>query len=116
MPHKKATSKLGKATRASVENEMAKPRMARSTKIAELNLNTARIPEQPTTSMSGIVDKIIPSQGQKKPEKAKIVVDHADPRHRDLQIENALSDKHGDDVKLKKGAHVELTIKAEPEL
>jgi hypothetical protein len=116
MPHKKARSKLGKATRASVEKEMAKPRMARSTKIAQLNLNIARIPEQPSTSLPGIVNKIIPSKGQNKPEKAQIVVDHADSRHRDLRIENALSDKHGDDIKLKKGAHVELTIKAEPEM
>jgi hypothetical protein len=36
----------GNATRVSVKKEMAKPRMARSARIAELNLNTARIPEQ----------------------------------------------------------------------
>ena len=31
----------------------------------------------------------------------------------DLRIENALIDEHGDDVKLKKGAHVEVTVTAE---
>jgi hypothetical protein len=33
------------ATRASLRKEMAKPRMARSARIAELKLDTARIPE-----------------------------------------------------------------------
>jgi hypothetical protein len=41
--------------------EMAEPRMARSAKIAELNLDTARTPEQPSVSMAGTVDKIISS-------------------------------------------------------
>ena len=92
---------------------MAKPRMARSARIAELNLDTARIPEQPSTTMPGTVDKIIPSPRPSQPEKAQIAVDGADHRHRDLRIENTLTDEHGDDVKLKKGAHVEVTVTAE---
>ena len=99
---KKAKKKPGDATRASVEKEMAKPRMARSARIAELNLDTARIPEQPSTTMPGTVDKIIPSPRPSQPEKAQIAVDGADHRHRDLRIENTLTDEHGDDVKLKR--------------
>jgi hypothetical protein len=49
------------ATTADVRKEMEKPRMARSARIAELNLDTTRIPEQPSVSMPGTVDKIIPS-------------------------------------------------------
>jgi hypothetical protein len=30
------------------------------------------------------------------------------------RIENTFTDEHGDDVKLKKGAHVEVTVTAEP--
>jgi len=30
-----------------------------------------------------------------------------------LRIENALIDEHGDDVKLKKGGHVEVTVRGE---
>jgi len=36
-------------------------------------------------------------------------------QHRDLRIENSLTDEHGDDVKLKKGAPVEVTITAQDE-
>jgi hypothetical protein len=93
---------------------MAKPRMARSARVAELNLNTARIPERPSATMPGTVDKIIPSPRPSQPEKAQISVEGADPRHRDLRIENALTDENGDDVRLKKGARVEVTVAAEP--
>ena len=92
--------------------EMAKPRMARSAKIAELNLDTSRIPERPSTTMPGIVDKIIPSLHTSQPEKAQIAVDVTDQRYRNLQIENRVTDEHGDDVKLKKGAHVDVTVTA----
>jgi hypothetical protein len=44
--------------------------------------------------------------------KAQIAVEEADPRYRNLRIDNALIDEHGDDVKLKKGAHVEVTVSA----
>jgi hypothetical protein len=108
----KATKESGNTTRASVEREMAKPRMARSARITELNLDTTRIPEQPSTTMPGTVDRIVPAQGPSQPEKAQIAVDVADRRYRDLRIENSLTDEHGDEVRLKKGAHVEVTATA----
>jgi len=37
-------------TLARVKKEMAKPRMAKSARIAQLILDTARIPEQPNTT------------------------------------------------------------------
>lgn len=91
---------------------MAKPRTAKSARVTELNLDTARIREQPTAFMPGTVDKIIPP-GPSQLEKAQIGVDGADRRYRDLRIENAFIDEHGDDVRLKKGDHVQLTITAE---
>lgn len=109
MPNNKS-NKPGNATRASVRKEMAKPRMARSARIAELNLDTARVREPSSTTVLGTVDKIIPSPCPSQPEEAQIAVDGADHRHRDLRIENTLTDEHGDDVKLKKGAHVEVTV------
>jgi hypothetical protein len=112
MPHKKSKTQSDDATRASVMKEMAKPRMARSAKIAELNLDTSRIPEQPRTTMPGTVAKIIPSFGPSQPEKAQIAVDGADHRYRALRIENTLTDEHGDDVKLRKCAHVDVTVTA----
>jgi hypothetical protein len=63
--------------------------------------------------MPGKVAKIIPSRSRKQPEKAQISVDKAAPRYRNLRIENSLTDEHGDEVKLKKGAHVEVTVASE---
>jgi len=114
MSHNKTELESGTATRASVRKEMAKPRMARSARIAELNLDTTRISEQPSATMPGTVDKIIPSTRPSQPEKVQIAVKRADHGHRDLRIENALTDENGDDVSLKKGAHVEVTVTAEP--
>jgi hypothetical protein len=91
---------------------MAKPRMARSARIAELNLDTARTPEQPSATMAGIVDKIVPSPRPGQPEQAQIAVDGAARRYRNLRIDNTLTDEHGDDVKLEKGARVDVTVTA----
>src|SRR6202790_5299290 len=95
----KTTKESANATHVSVKKEMAKPRMSRSGRIAELNLDTARIREQPSITMPGTVDKIIPSPRPSQPEKAQIAVDRNDHRH--LRIENTLTDEHGDDAKLK---------------
>jgi len=115
MLRKKSKKTTGDGIRASVNKEMAKPRMTRSARIAELNLNSARVPEPPSLSMPGTVEKIISPPRRAQPEKAQIAVDGADRQYRDLRIENALIDEHGDDVKLKKGAHVEITVTADPE-
>jgi len=112
MLHKKAATEATKATRASIEKEMAMPRMAKSARIAERDLDATRTAEQPSTSMPGTVEKIIPASGPDQPEKAQIAVDVPDQQHRNLRIENTLTDEHGDDVKLKKGGHVEITVAA----
>ena len=112
MPHNKSKKERRNATRADVNEEMAKPRMARSARIAELNLDTARNIEPPSTTMPGTVKKIIPSLRANLPEKAQIAVAGAPHPYRDTRIENTLTDEHGDDVRLKKGAHVEVTVTA----
>jgi hypothetical protein len=112
MLHKKTKKELHNTLRANVTKEMAKPRMARSAQIAEQNLGSARIPEPPSVTMPGTVDKII-SARPSQPEKAQIVVHSADRKKQDLRIENVLTDENGEDVKLKKGAHVELTVASE---
>ena len=114
MRHKKDKRQSGDATHMRLIKEIAEPRMARSARIAELNLDTARIREQPSTTVLGTVDKIIPPPRSSEPEKAQISIQGARRPHRDLRIENTLLDENGDDVKLKKGAHVEVTVTAEP--
>ncbi|HVB87937.1 MAG TPA: hypothetical protein VNK23_14855 [Candidatus Dormibacteraeota bacterium] len=115
MLNTKTKKESSKAIRTGVDKEMAKPRMARSARIATLNSDTARIPEQPSAIMLGTVDKLIPSPRPGQPGKAQITIDGADRGYRDLRIANTLTDEHGDDVKLKKGAHVDVTVTAEPE-
>jgi hypothetical protein len=61
------------ATRASIEKEMAKPRMAKSVRKAELDLDAERT-GQARTTVPGTVDKIIAILDPNQPEKAQIVV------------------------------------------
>jgi hypothetical protein len=110
--HKKETSNT---ILVGVQTEMALPRMSKSARIAERNLDTARIPERPRTVITGTVDKLIPSPAPSLPEKAQISI-AGDGGYRDLRIENSLTDEHGDEVKLKKGAHVEVTVTGEDAL
>jgi hypothetical protein len=49
-------------TLADLKKELTKPRMARSAKIAELNLEITGIPKRPSIAMPGTVEKIIPAQ------------------------------------------------------
>ena len=83
--------------------------MAKSARIAELNLDTVRIHEQPRTNLPGTVDRLIPSAGPSQAEKAQISFEGAEPGYRDLRIENSFTAEHGDEVRLKKGAPVEIT-------
>ena len=61
------------ATRASIKKEMAKPRMAKSVRVAELILDAERT-RQARTTVRGTVDKIIPILHPNQPQKAQIVV------------------------------------------
>jgi hypothetical protein len=91
------------ATRASIKKEMAKPRMAKSVRTAELNLSAERVPGQQRVTLPGTVNKIIASLRSIQPEKAQIAVAEADDPYRDLRIENALTDGKGNEVSPKKG-------------
>jgi phage gp45-like len=112
MGHRKRKSKFSSPTQAAVSKEMAKPRVTKSARIDALNLDTTRTPEPPSTTVPGNVEKIIPPVGANKPEQAQIATDETSGRHRDFRIENTLTDEHGEDIKLKKGARVEVTVKA----
>ena len=99
------------ATLADLKRELGKPRIAKSarTKTGKMNLGITRIPEHPSITLPGTVEKIIPAQNSSGPEKADISVDGAQP-HQVLRVENTLTDEHGGEVRLKKGAHVEITV------
>ena len=71
--------------------------------------------EKPATTMPGTVQKIIKSPHPDLPEKAEIAVEGADELYREIRIENTLTDEKGNEVRLKPGAHVEVTVEAPPE-
>jgi protein involved in polysaccharide export with SLBB domain len=71
--------------------------------------------EKPSATLPGTVERIIASPHPTQPEKAQIAVEGADEFYREIRIENTLLDKNGDEVRLKPGAQVEVTVAAEPE-
>ena len=71
--------------------------------------------EKPSTTLPGTVEKIIRPPDPKEPEKAQIAVEGAEELYKEIRIENALKDENGNDVRLKPGATVEVTIEAEAE-
>jgi hypothetical protein len=73
------------------------------------------MPERPSATLPGTVEKIIKSPFPSEPEKAQIAVDGADHLYKEIRIENALTDENGEKVQLKEGAEVKLTVEAEPE-
>jgi hypothetical protein len=72
------------------------------------------MPDNPSTTLPGTVNKIIKSPHPDVPEKAEISVEGADDLYKEIRIENTLTDEKGNEVKLKPGAEVEVTIEADP--
>jgi hypothetical protein len=66
-----------------------------------------------TVTLPGTVEKIIPSLIPEEPEKAQIAVEGADHLYKEIRVENELQKENGEKVKLKPGAHVEVTIEAD---
>jgi hypothetical protein len=108
-PMKKRKKKPGTEVLARVQKEMALPRMSKSARKAELESDTARVSQQPRTVMPGTVDKIIQFRTPRLRETAQISIE-GESGYRQLRVENSLTDEHGDEVKLEKGARVEVTV------
>jgi hypothetical protein len=63
--------------------------------------------------LHGTVDKIIEPVVPSQPEKAQINIEGADDLYREIRIENTLTDEQGEEVRLKQGAQVALSIEAD---
>lgn len=72
------------------------------------------MPDNPSATLPGTVNKIIKSPLPDVPEKAEITVEGADDLYREIRVENTLTDEKGNAVKLKPGAEVQVTIEADP--
>ncbi len=71
--------------------------------------------DKAVVTLPGTVEKIIPSFDPNEPEKAQISVEGAEELYREIRVENILQDADGNQVSLKKGAEVEVTIAADPQ-
>ena len=68
-----------------------------------------------STTLPGKVEKVISAHAASgEPEKAQIAVEGADHLYREIRVPNSLTDAHGQKVKLKEGAEVEVKIEADP--
>ncbi len=68
--------------------------------------------DKSTITLPGKVEQIIQPLGPSEVEKAQIAVEGADALYREIRIENILTDENGDEVRLKEGAEVEVTVEA----
>lgn len=71
--------------------------------------------EKLSTTLPGVVEKVIRPRDPREPEKAQIVLEGADHLYREIRIDNTLNDANGQEVALKPGAPVEVTVAADPE-
>jgi len=74
-----------------------------------------RAEEKAAVTLSGTVEKIIPAITPNQPEKAQITVEGAEDLYKEIRVDNTLQDESGNEVALKKGAKVDVTIEADPE-
>jgi hypothetical protein len=66
----------------------------------------------PSVTLPATVEKIIKPFHPSEPETAQIKVEDAEPLYQELRIENKLTTENGDEVGLKEGAKIEVTIEA----
>ena len=69
--------------------------------------------EKPTVTLPGTVQKIVSSVDPREPELAEIHIDGAADLYKEIRVENTLTNETGEEVKLKPGAHVDVTIEAD---
>ena len=69
--------------------------------------------EKPSTTMPGVVEKIIKPIIPDEPERAQIEIEGADDLYREIRIENTMKNADGENVGLKEGAQVDVVIVAD---
>lgn len=65
------------------------------------------------TTRPGTVEKVLTPADPRDPEKAEINIRGAEPLYQEIRIENTLTDRDGNEVKLKQGAEVEVHVDAD---
>jgi hypothetical protein len=68
--------------------------------------------ENASVALHAVVEKIVKPIIPGAPEKAQVVIDEADDLYKEIRIVNTLKDAAGEEVKLKEGAEVNVTVEA----
>jgi uncharacterized protein YfaS (alpha-2-macroglobulin family) len=71
--------------------------------------------KKPSVTLPATVEKVIQPVDPRLPEKAQIAIEGAEDLYREIRIDNALTDEDGQEVALKEGAKVEVTVEAKQE-
>src|ERR1700731_3388751 len=82
--------------------------------IAQFGAARGPMTKKPKTTKPGVVQKIIEPRVPHEKEMAEIAIEGPDHLYREIRIENTLEDDKGKPVKLKPGAHVDVTVEADP--
>lgn len=68
--------------------------------------------EKPSATLLGTVETIMESPLPGKTERAQILIKGAEHSYQEIRIENTLTDEDGEDVHLKPGAKVRVTVRS----
>ena len=71
--------------------------------------------EKASVTLTGMVEKVVKSPLSSEPDQVQIAIEGEDRQYEAILIENTLTDKSGNEVQLRPGAEVKVTINAEPE-
>jgi len=69
--------------------------------------------DKPKTTLVGTVEKVIKPAGPREPDKAQIAIERAEDLYREIRVENVLKGENSEEVALKEGAPVDVTIDAD---
>ena len=69
--------------------------------------------DKPSTTLPGTVQKIIKPIDPDAEDTAEISIEKAEDLYREIRVENTLKDTKGEQVALKEGAPVDVTIEAD---
>jgi hypothetical protein len=72
--------------------------------------------EKPSITLPGAVENVIKPSEPSQPEKAQIAIEGADDLYKEIRIKNSLTTENGDEVRLNKGAQVDVTVEANSEV
>jgi hypothetical protein len=67
--------------------------------------------EKPSATLPGTVEKILKSPRPGEPERAQILIEGANHSYQEIRIENTLIDENNEEVHLKPGARVQVTVR-----